>query len=125
MIRLRAAELEKGAVSRDRSKDMLPMPPGYRGYPTTSEITRAINGSGISGVIMKEAEMLQLLDILSWDEKVEKVPGGRGYRALRRIGGWDGGALAEAPCARCPVFDICEDGGPVNAATCEYFNDWL
>ena len=127
--RLRALELERGHVGRDRSKDMLPMPPGFQGYPTISEITRAINASGLSGVVMKEAEMQQLLDVLSWDGKVEEVPSSKGYRAVRQVAASDGtdagNGLTEAPCGRCPVFEICEDGGPVNAKTCEYFEDWL
>lgn len=32
---------------------------------------------------------------------------------------------AEAPCVRCPQFDFCEEGGPVNAAGCEYLKQWL
>jgi DNA-directed RNA polymerase III subunit RPC6 len=127
--RLRALELERGQVTRDRSEDMLPMLPGFQGYPTLSEITRAINASGLSGVIMREAEMGQLLDVLRWDGKIEKIPDSKGYKAVRQVGAWDGANVAkgvtEAPCGRCPVFDICEDNGPVNAKTCEYFEDWL
>jgi DNA-directed RNA polymerase III subunit RPC6 len=33
------------------------------------------------------------------------------------------GGSTEVPCLRCPVFDICEDGGPVNAKTCTYWDD--
>ncbi|PSR97260.1 RNA polymerase Rpc34 [Coniella lustricola] len=33
--------------------------------------------------------------------------------------------LTEAPCGNCPVFDLCEDGGPVSAANCVYFQRWL
>ncbi|KAA1474411.1 hypothetical protein DENSPDRAFT_824288 [Dentipellis sp. KUC8613] len=45
------------------------------------------------------------------------------YRAIRqeRVAlGW-----SEAPCGRCPVFDFCKDGGPVNAKECEYYGEWL
>ncbi|KAK1764746.1 DNA-directed RNA polymerase III-like protein [Phialemonium atrogriseum] len=34
-------------------------------------------------------------------------------------------ALVEAPCGRCPVFDLCEEGGPVNPTNCVYFQRWL
>ena len=126
---LRAEEIARGSVGRTRTKDMLPMPPGYTGYPKLSEITKAINSSGLSGVLMKEAEMLQLLNILVWDAKVERVPSIKAYRAVRRVpeaGGPDfENGFTEAPCGRCPVFEICEEGGPVNATTCEYFEDWL
>ncbi|EFX04040.1 DNA-directed RNA polymerase 3 subunit [Grosmannia clavigera kw1407] len=33
--------------------------------------------------------------------------------------------FTESPCGLCPVFDLCEDGGPVSPANCEYFNRWL
>jgi DNA-directed RNA polymerase III subunit RPC6 len=35
------------------------------------------------------------------------------------------GGSSEVPCMRCPVFDICRDGGPVNALTCKYFDEWF
>ncbi|TFY74821.1 hypothetical protein EWM64_g9191 [Hericium alpestre] len=58
------------------------------------------------------------------DAAAESFSGGAWvYRAIRqeRISlGW-----AEAPCARCPVFDFCKDGGPTNPRECEYFEEWL
>ncbi|KAG9014789.1 34-kDa subunit of RNA polymerase III (C) [Tulasnella sp. 427] len=45
------------------------------------------------------------------------------YRAIRpeHIGlGW-----SQAPCARCPQLEFCEDGGPVNPKGCKYYGDWL
>ena len=109
--------------------EMLPMPPGFTGYPTLSEITKALNASRLSHVIMKEAEILQLLDILVWDARIERVPSMKAYRAVRRVPepgvSEFGNGLTEAPCGRCPVIEICGDGGPVNATTCEYFEDWL
>ena len=35
------------------------------------------------------------------------------------------GGATEVPCLRCPVFDACEEGGPINAATCVYFDQWF
>ncbi|EJF61847.1 hypothetical protein DICSQDRAFT_105558 [Dichomitus squalens LYAD-421 SS1] len=48
------------------------------------------------------------------------------YRAVRqeRAGG-GGGGLAQTPCVRCPVFEFCKDGGPVNPRECEYYGNWL
>ncbi|KAI5285665.1 34-kDa subunit of RNA polymerase III (C), partial [Ascosphaera acerosa] len=37
--------------------------------------------------------------------------------------GWNG--LTEMPCGRCPVFELCEDNGPVNPHNCEYYDEWL
>jgi DNA-directed RNA polymerase III subunit RPC6 len=44
---------------------------------------------------------------------------------------WPGSAnrptngFVEVPCGRCPVFELCEEGGPVNPSNCEYFQRWL
>lgn len=41
------------------------------------------------------------------------------YRAIRPHSvkvGW-----TETPCGHCPVFDFCDDAGPVNAASCQYY----
>ena len=124
---LRAQEFRE--AEKEKTMVMKPMPPGYTGYPTLPEITKAVNESGLSGVIMKEAEMRQLMEILCWDNRLMKVMGGRGFKAVRIGGGKDGvkaqNGLTEAPCGRCPVFDLCEESGPVNARTCTYFQDWL
>ena len=36
-----------------------------------------------------------------------------------------GNGLSAVPCGRCPVFNLCEVGGPVNAEECVYFDEWL
>ncbi len=36
-----------------------------------------------------------------------------------------GNGWSEAPCSRCPVFRLCEEGGPVDARNCGYFEQWL
>ena len=65
-----------------------------------------------------------------------------GYRWVRRSDSeWDGvggdtysfdlgmqmsrNGFSETPCSRCPVFKICTEGGPVDAASCEYLKDWF
>ncbi len=126
---LRTRELHRRGHGRGRNETMLPFPATYNGYPTLSEITKAINESQLSGVIMKESEVGQLLDILCWDGRLEKIKNGKAYRAVRLVSGEDGvtleNGLTESPCGRCPVFDMCEEDGPVNARTCTYFQEWL
>ncbi|MCJ1313705.1 34-kDa subunit of RNA polymerase III (C) [Agyrium rufum] len=111
-----------------RGRD-IPMPPGFKGYPTIPEITRAINSFNLVSLAIKEAEMKQLLDILCWDGRVMKVMGGKGYKAVRAAGSHSEydieNGLTQAPCGRCPVFDLCEEDGPVNARDCVYFQEWL
>lgn len=104
---------------------------------------------------LSEADVQQLVDVLCYDGLLEPIRVGRrlGYRATRiskqdpvarpppRAGednvglagepGFTLGAapptngLMEAPCGRCPVFDLCEEGGPVNPSNCVYFQRWL
>ena len=122
--RLRAEAMQRREKGKERSKVMLPMPPDYEGYPTITEITRAINESKLTDVVMKNAEMQQLVDILCWDGRLERIRSGKAYRAMRVVDEEKNG-LTEAPCGTCPVFEICQDDGPVNARTCRYFQDWL
>ncbi|KAI9814695.1 MAG: 34-kDa subunit of RNA polymerase III (C) [Thelocarpon impressellum] len=123
---------------RERDR-LLHFPPGYTGYPTLADIMAWLNDSRISEVPLAEEHVRQLMDILCYDRRVERVLDGQAYKAARRpdppsSGGDSGGAeeqkragngLTEAPCGRCPVFNLCEEGGPVSASNCEYFKDWL
>ena len=125
---LRFESLSLKGPAKDRDKAILPYPGSYDKYPTLSEVTKAINDSGISGITMKESEMKRILDILYWDGRIEKVQNGKAYRVTRSaiedsVNSKNG--LTESPCGRCPVFDECEEDGLVNAKTCEYFQEWL
>jgi DNA-directed RNA polymerase III subunit RPC6 len=46
---------------------------------------------------------------------------GRRQWELEEIGR---GGTSEVPCMKCPTFDLCGDGGPVNVKTCPYFDEW-
>jgi DNA-directed RNA polymerase III subunit RPC6 len=122
---------DERAVKRRRYESMLPMPAGYQGYPTLNELTLYVeNGQYVSQTLTSN-DIQQLLDILIFDDRIEKVFAGAdgvSYQALRKsLKDPDESAtvLSEAPCGRCPVFDLCEEGGPVAPSNCEYFNDWL
>jgi DNA-directed RNA polymerase III subunit RPC6 len=70
----------------------------------------------------------QLLEMLRFDGKLERVKDTDMYRLVRPFKELNGGvshSLMEIPCGRCEVFNLCEDGGPVNANNCNYFKDWL
>jgi DNA-directed RNA polymerase III subunit RPC6 len=108
----------------------LPLPAGYKDYPTLKSIKRYLNALGVTGVTIDDQAMEQLLDVLIFDGKIEKVSNGTAYKAVReRIDGSPeagvGNGLTEAPCGTCPVFDLCEEGGPVSASSCKYFATWL
>ncbi|KAH6651590.1 RNA polymerase Rpc34 [Truncatella angustata] len=121
----------------------IPMPAGYKNYATLSELTKQIAAANLTkGLPLKEGDIQQLLDVLMYENRIEEVKIGRkvGYRTVRpmkvnvatntmlldednlepRTNG-----LTTAPCGRCPVFQLCEEGGPVWPGGCEYFDQWL
>ncbi|KAM4058645.1 RNA polymerase rpc34 subunit [Hirsutella rhossiliensis] len=130
-----------------REAALLPLPAGYTGYPTVRDIARLLSSSGITNnTILSEDDVKKLVDVLVWDNLVEpvKVAGRLSYRVARiakqSTESWAGrddptgrgggpeqyiSPLTEAPCGGCPVFDLCEEGGPVGPSNCEYFRRWL
>ncbi|CAK7200625.1 34-kDa subunit of RNA polymerase III (C) [Sporothrix eucalyptigena] len=139
--------------TRHRRQILLPMPAGYTEYPTVRRIAELIEQSGVAmNTTLGEADIQQLVDLLVYDGLLEPVrlPNSHetGYRALNAsrleepsAHGADkpdqprtipkgappplNNGLTESPCGLCPVFDLCEDGGPVSPANCVYFNRWL
>lgn len=112
---------------------LLPLPAGYQEYPTLHELTAFIEEKEVSkDTTLSSEEIQQLLDLLVYDGKIERLVAGPeafAYKALRKSFLEEderlNSVLTEAPCGRCPVFDLCEEGGPVGPSNCEYFNDWL
>lgn len=121
-------------------------PPGYRNYPTVHAIKHFIEEAGFlkNSADLTISDLQNLLDVLVFDDRIEKIGGG--YRTVRGVYGATeamkniisgrnaadaveegdtGNGLSQAPCGRCPVFDLCEEDGPVNARNCEYFDTWL
>ncbi|KAM0511919.1 hypothetical protein ACHAPE_009384 [Trichoderma viride] len=143
----KAAAAPKPVSSSRREPALLPLPAGYTAYPTVRDIARLLSSSGITNnTILSEVDVKKLVDVLVWDNLIEpvRIAGKIGYRVSRiakqSVESWagredpsgrDGGPelyispLAEVPCGRCPVFDLCEDGGPVGPSNCEYFKKWL
>lgn len=130
----RASKRRKEAGDSDR---FLHYPPGYQGYPTLNELTLHVENSGLTNTVLSAEEILQLLDVLCFDKKIERVKVSRtekeAYKAVDRSAPYieddplkgPSNGLTEAPCGRCPVFDLCEEGGPVAPSNCEYFKDWF
>lgn len=145
----------RGGGSKTRAV-FLPMPAGYRDYPTVAEIARFIHDTGITNnTTLGEADIQQLVDVLTYDGAIEPVVRAgrrRGYRVTRAMRqdtvpfhkrqkerdagiGLDrpvavgaeplSNGLTESPCGRCPVFELCEEGGPVSPSSCVYFRRWL
>ncbi|KAH8153784.1 uncharacterized protein LAJ45_01551 [Morchella importuna] len=106
-----------------RGSSVASFPPGYTGYPSQNEIYRWVKSSNLTEVDLAEADIRNLLDVLVYDGKIERVVGGTAYRAVRKPESVNG--FTESPCGRCPVFSLCREGGPVSASNCVYFEDWL
>ncbi|KAI1177256.1 RNA polymerase Rpc34 subunit [Nemania sp. FL0916] len=129
--------------AKTRKTIRLPLPAGYMEYPTTEQITANIQAAAVAkGQPLKQEHVQELIDVLVWDNRVEEVRMGNrvGYRAVRisrqnpslysKPGDEDfweprSNGLTTVPCGKCPVFDLCEEGGPVWAGGCEYFDQWL
>jgi len=107
------------------NKDSVSFGPGHTGYPTLSQIYLWVKNSSLTEVELAEADIKSLLDVLMYDGKVERVVGGTAYRAVRKTEDMSVNGFTESPCGRCPVFNLCKEGGPVSASNCKYFEDWL
>jgi DNA-directed RNA polymerase III subunit RPC6 len=130
-------EPDEERSARSRKYDAyFPMPADYIDYPNVDELTGYIHDMGITSQLLVSTEIQELLDIMVYDGKIEKVVMGSsegreaatGYKATRRTLKDEhelGSVLTEAPCGRCPVFDICQEGGPVNPRDCTYLEEWL
>lgn len=112
---------------------ILPLPATYRGYPTLKELTLFIEESPITNITLTAEDIAALLDVLIFDRRIDTIQSGAegiAYKAVRKpIMGQEaaerGNGLTEAPCGRCPVFELCEEGGPVGPGNCVYFQEWL
>ncbi|KAL9617334.1 MAG: hypothetical protein Q9160_007864 [Pyrenula sp. 1 TL-2023] len=128
-----------------------PHPPGYSGYPTLDEIAQDIEDSGAIKIDIDKTAIQRLLNVLVLDNVLHRItrPSTQNgsadleleapkvmYKTLRDVSQlplWSNGkkaeestnALTEIPCGRCPVIDLCEEGGVVSASTCTYWDQWL
>jgi DNA-directed RNA polymerase III subunit RPC6 len=128
-------EDEEERAAKKRKQDLgsfLPLPAGYQGYPTLDELTLFVENAKFSTTTLTKDDISQLLDVLCFDKRIEKVvsgPEGLAYKALRQsaqeMEDGPSNGFTEVPCGHCPVFDLCEEGGPVGPSNCEYFREWL
>lgn len=136
--------------SEDSEPHYIPYVPTYKGYPTAADITKAINNSGLTPVTMNEGSIAQLLEMLCFDGKLISLRDGAAYKSVKKpnqislqqelglqapgndrtaaekeVSFLGSNGMTEVPCGQCPIFSLCHEGGPVNAANCEYFDAWL
>jgi len=101
---------------------------------TVAEAGAHIAESKISKVELRDQDIMLLLNSLVYDAKLERLrhdgpwtpdTGEKDarYRPLRSAGLPNG--LAELPCNKCPLVDVCQEGHEVSPSSCEYFDAWL
>ncbi|KAI5356530.1 putative RNA polymerase Rpc34, winged helix-like DNA-binding domain superfamily [Septoria linicola] len=118
---------------------------GIHHYPTAEDIHSFIITSdaltATKSASLTVPEVQGCLDVLGWDDRLEKIwnpsDGTWGYRTKRGVTfrppgqSYDieeeavGTGLTQTPCGRCPVFEVCKEGGPINPQSCVYFDQWL
>ena len=121
----------------------IPYPAGYDGYPSLTDLTKYINEAKVIDTVLPTSAVDQVLRVLVYDDKLIKMKrqgkDNEGeivvYKARRTPDvvletqgapdSLEGNGMTEIPCGRCPVFDLCEEGGPVSASNCEYWDKWI
>lgn len=116
-----------------RRKGVKPWPAGYQDYAKAGDIAKYLNQRRLCKEKIMEAEAQQVLNLLCYDGRIEEVNEGVGYRTILRplANPWENvveksrNGFSEVPCGGCPASGLCDESGPVNARTCEYFEEWL
>ena len=116
-----------------RRKGVKPWPAGYLDYAKAGEVAKYLNQRRLCKEKIMEVEAQQVLELLCYDGRIEEVSEGGGYRTLLRplVNPWENdvekgrNGFSEVPCGGCPASRLCDESGPVNARTCEYFEEWL
>ncbi|KAI9032244.1 RNA polymerase Rpc34 [Hyaloraphidium curvatum] len=111
-------------------------PPSYAKYPSLLKIVAAIEEYKVVNTALREEDVQVILDRLVFDGKIEKKLRTSGfgsddegddlfvYKTIRdRFGKTT--AWTDFPCGTCPVYDQCDDDGPITPMTCEYLTKWL
>jgi DNA-directed RNA polymerase III subunit RPC6 len=126
----------------------------YTEYPTLPFLHKWIRKSGITSVELAVSDVACLVDRLVYDGKIIRLrkPGSGGdlssdyktdsewegdervvgdldaatwmYKAVRSPRD-QGNVWTDIPCGKCPVFEFCREGGPVNPESCVYYKTWL
>jgi len=126
--------------------------PTYRGYATAEDVYDFIIKSEVLDASIKDifgvSHVHKLLEVLCYNNQIQKRTDGETYRSILpddellppedveyynnetfeadqadALFGHKG--YTEAPCGRCPVFNICGNPGEdVSAPTCKYWDEW-
>ncbi|KAJ1913399.1 34-kDa subunit of RNA polymerase III (C) [Mycoemilia scoparia] len=123
----------------------------HTAYPTTSQIRRYVMDNQISTVELDNKHIQELLDMLTFDGKIEPIVSSINMEGWGgRVGGGadndddddDGDVggdktykaiklqqadspLTDIPCGRCPISEFCSENGHISPSKCHYYQKWL
>lgn len=115
------------------------LPIDYYGYPSLEQVHRFLLDSRVTSAELGIEDVGMLLDRLVFDGSIERSVW-TGPRVSRIVeddeddeiyvykavnDALPDSIIASIPCGQCPVFDACNDFGPVTPSTCSYYNEWL
>ena len=107
-----------------KDKDQL-FPSTHTDFPTTEVIHDWLKSKSITEVSLGQSEIKSLLNVLSYDGKIEARLDGS-YKTVRSLVSKESNsALTEMPCGHCPVLHLCQEGGVVSPEGCVYWSDWI
>ncbi|KAJ2339584.1 34-kDa subunit of RNA polymerase III (C) [Coemansia erecta] len=110
----------------------------HSGYLTAQRVQEFIVSNQFINVDLSVKHIEQLLNMLVYDGKIERVSPNYGmaagvdanasggqwmYRAMRDAA--KDSPLTDIPCGRCPVANRCTASGDISPVTCKYFTEWL
>ncbi|KAJ1762654.1 34-kDa subunit of RNA polymerase III (C) [Coemansia sp. RSA 2523] len=107
-------------------------------YATAAKVRSFIMDNGISQVDLSVDHIEQLLNMLVYDGKIERLSPthdvSAGFESANKQSSWMYRAVREVtkespltdiPCGRCPVANRCTASGDVSPVTCVYLSKWL
>lgn len=127
--RSRDGKSRSSSRSRSRSRSRSKSKSNGRSARSVGDMFKGVGGSSIALTSDDDKLGSAEEDVSSEEDEDEDIgasPLGINafvYRAIRPFHvrpGW-----TETTCGHCPVFDFCEQGGPVNAERCVYMGEWI
>lgn len=108
---------------------------------TLDDVCDFVSASKLSQVELGQEEVLQIVNTLVYDGKVDAIEEFGDEEYDPEGDDWEGdvlvvytpaslpipetSAFTSVPCGVCPVFSECTPGGLVSPETCEYMKEWL
>ncbi|MCO5604659.1 hypothetical protein L7F22_058829 [Adiantum nelumboides] len=123
----RSKSKDRSSRSRSRSRSRSKSVSNGRSRRKTGDMFKGVGGGSIAltsdddgiGSAGEDDDLSADEDEMAWMDGSSAFV----YRAIRPFyvrPGW-----TETTCGHCPVFDFCEQGGPVNAERCVYMGEWI